>query len=252
MYSMSWEPKRGSHPKWLSEYASYLLEDCRDIIHPEKLKSHLEDFSIQGNIPIGYGLGSSGALTAAIYDICGSDTNHDNYVLHQERMGRMESFFHGQSSGFDPLISYVDRPIYRTRDRYEVGERRIHLNVSVGLLDSGLRRTGREKIQLFLDAYEANNEQFFPLIERNSQASFNLFDPHISLSLNDVKRISKLQLELMDFLITPEVKELWKLGLETDDYYIKICGAGGGGYYLVFADRKIRSLDKALPISWIA
>ena len=133
-----------------------------------------------------------------------------------------------------------------------MGERRIHLNVSVRLLDSGLQRTGREKIQVLFDAYEANNEQFYPLIERNSQASFNLFDPHISLSLNDVKRISKLQLELMDFLITPEVKELWKLGLETDDYYIKICGAGGGGYYLVFADRKIRSLDKALPISWIA
>ena len=251
MYSMSWAEKRGEHPDWLSDYASYLIRECDDIIDGVKLKSHLENFSIVGNIPIGYGLGSSGALTAAIYDICGSDTDHLDYVLHQESMGRMESFFHGQSSGFDPLISYVGRPIYRTSDRYEVGERSIHLNIAVGLLDSGVRRSGREKIQLFLDAYEANNEQFFPLIEHNSQASLQLYDPHTSLSLGDVKKISELQLELMDFLITPEVRELWKMGLETDDYYIKICGAGGGGYYLVFADRKIRSLDKALPISWI-
>ena len=70
------------------------------------------------SIPQGYGVGSSGALVAAIYD---------QYALHKitvlenltrEKLlklktifGRMESFFHGSSSGLDPLNSYLSLPI---------------------------------------------------------------------------------------------------------------------------------------------
>jgi mevalonate kinase len=29
-------------------------------------------------------------------------------------------------------------------------------------------------------------------------------------------------------------KKLWKKGLDTGDYYLKLCGAGGGGFILGF------------------
>jgi mevalonate kinase len=34
---------------------------------------------------------------------------------------------------------------------------------------------------------------------------------------------------------------VWKNGLQTNDYYLKLCGSGGGGYILGFAP----DLDKA-------
>jgi mevalonate kinase len=71
------------------------------------------------NIPIGYGLGSSGALCAAVYDVYAReriDRKADaEYSLLKRQLALMESFFHGASSGVDPLVSYVDAPL-RLRD----------------------------------------------------------------------------------------------------------------------------------------
>ena len=34
----------------------------------------------------------------------------------------------------------------------------------------------------------------------------------------------------------PDVfKKLWKQGIDTNSYYLKLCGSGGGGYILGFA-----------------
>ena len=35
-------------------------------------------------------------------------------------------------------------------------------------------------------------------------------------------------------MIPQHFHELWKKGLETNDYYLKLCGSGGGGYILGF------------------
>ena len=36
-------------------------------------------------------------------------------------------------------------------------------------------------------------------------------------------------------MIPAQFHDLWKQGLETNDYYLKLCGSGGGGYILGFA-----------------
>ena len=33
-------------------------------------------------------------------------------------------------------------------------------------------------------------------------------------------------------MIPEQFHALWKRGLETNDYYLKLCGSGGGGYIL--------------------
>ena len=65
------------------------------------------------SIPQGYGVGSSGALVAAIYDKYALDKITVLENLTREKLlklkmifGKMESFFHGKSSGLDPLNSY--------------------------------------------------------------------------------------------------------------------------------------------------
>lgn len=70
------------------------------------------------SIPQGYGVGSSGALVAAIYDKYANDKITVLENLTREKLlqlktifGQMESFFHGKSSGLDPLNSYLSIPI---------------------------------------------------------------------------------------------------------------------------------------------
>jgi mevalonate kinase len=42
-------------------------------------------------------------------------------------------------------------------------------------------------------------------------------------------------------MIPAKFHDLWKQGIETNDYYLKLCGSGGGGYILGFTE----DLDKA-------
>ena len=37
-------------------------------------------------------------------------------------------------------------------------------------------------------------------------------------------------------MIPKQFHELWKKGIETNDYYLKLCGSGGGGYILGFTE----------------
>jgi len=249
-YTMSWVEKSGDHPSWLEAYTKYLIEKCSDIIDTDHLQAWIQEHTIESNIPIGYGLGSSGALTAAIYDICGSDTDHNDYAGHQSQMARMESFFHGQSSGFDPLVSYVDHPVLRTKESIKVAASKVSLDLDIALVDSGKPRAGRELIQRFLQAYEKDEAAFAPLIQMNSAISEHVYHGKTSDIFHTIKEISKIQLQLMGFLITPEMKALWEKGLASEDYVMKICGAGGGGYFLCFAlDRSL--LTEHEQITWL-
>ena len=70
------------------------------------------------SIPQGYGVGSSGALVAALYDKYAQDKITVLENLTREKLlklkvifSEMESFFHGKSSGLDPLNSYLSIPI---------------------------------------------------------------------------------------------------------------------------------------------
>ena len=42
-------------------------------------------------------------------------------------------------------------------------------------------------------------------------------------------------------MIPQQFHEIWQKGLETNDYYLKLCGSGGGGYILGFT----QDLEKA-------
>ena len=70
------------------------------------------------SIPQGYGIGSSGALVAAVYDRYANskitileNLTRDKLLKLKQIFGLMESFFHGKSSGLDPLNSFLSLPI---------------------------------------------------------------------------------------------------------------------------------------------
>ena len=91
---------------------------------PEKLNlAGLEEdldkrLYFDSSIPQGFGVGSSGALCAALYDRYAVDkispdeqAAKDSILRLKKMFSGMESYFHGKSSGLDPLICYLNIPI---------------------------------------------------------------------------------------------------------------------------------------------
>ena len=108
----------------LKRFADYLGE--LQIKFPNLVQFDLEELTkdIEGgmyfdsSIPQGYGVGSSGALVAAIYDKYAlnkitvlENLSREKLLKLKKIFGEMESFFHGKSSGLDPLNSYLSLPI---------------------------------------------------------------------------------------------------------------------------------------------
>jgi mevalonate kinase len=52
----------------------------------------------------------------------------------------------------------------------------------------------------------------------------------------NTKKLSKVVLNHFKPMIPQQFHELWKKGIETNDYYLKLCGSGGGGYILGFTE----------------
>jgi mevalonate kinase len=52
--------------------------------------------------------------------------------------------------------------------------------------------------------------------------------------LQSVKRLSELSLQHFKPMIPNAFHQFWKSGLANDEYYLKLCGSGGGGFLLGF------------------
>ena len=103
-----------------------ILCKFNDYLKTQNLKLNLKKFGsdieeglyFDSTIPEGYGVGSSGALVAAVYERYAINRisileNLDIKKLLKLKIifSKMESFFHGNSSGLDPLNSYLSIPI---------------------------------------------------------------------------------------------------------------------------------------------
>ena len=96
----------------LQRFADYLstLEETINILNLQQFNSDLRSgLYLDSDVPSGYGLGSSGVLVAAVYDRYALQKNDDLLQL-KTLFGKMESFFHGSSSGIDPLQCYLGKP----------------------------------------------------------------------------------------------------------------------------------------------
>jgi mevalonate kinase len=205
----------------------------------------------ESNIPQGYGLGSSGALCAGVYARYAPAPLNDLTALKQ-LFARMESYFHGNSSGIDPLTSYCNRPLL-IENKHEV---RLPQQAAwpaqpplIALLDTALPRKTGPLVQWFLEQSQ-HQFAFRNMLETNYlpahramldawlQANTSTFQQHLAL-------ISALQLEWFRPMVPDALRELWALGLRDSDFLLKICGAGGGGYMLCFGFNPARMPDQS-------
>ncbi len=189
------------------------------------------------NIPTGYGVGSSGALCAAILDKFGSNTKKKSLLALKNIFAQMESYFHGTSSGTDPLVSYLNYPILLGSEIQKVALKKVdeNRNSAIFLLDTGVKREAGPYIQEFL---ERCNDDFYdkkcqselaPLVD---DAIHTFLEGKWDLLFSTMHELSLFQYRYFDFMILEKFKNIWLEGLSSSNFKLKICGAGGGGFLL--------------------
>ena len=206
-------------------------------------------------IPQGYGVGSSGALVAAFYDKYAKDKITVLENLTREKLlklkkifGKMESFYHGSSSGLDPLNSYLSIPILiNSQDNIEpagIPSQTQNGKGAVFLLDSGSIGETAPMVQIFME--NMKQEPFRKIMKdqfvKHTDACVDDFlKGDVKSLFSNIKKLSHVVLDNFKPMIPAQFHKLWKKGIETNDYYLKLCGSGGGGYILGFTE----DIDKA-------
>lgn len=207
------------------------------------------------SIPQGYGVGSSGALVAAIYHKYAFDKITVLENLTREKLltlktifGQMESFFHGKSSGLDPLNSYLSIPILiHSKDNLEatgIPSQSTSGKGAVFLLDSGIVGETAPMVTLFMENLK---DQGFRKMLKNKFVKYtdacveNFLGGDLKSLFTNTKKLSQVVLQNFKPMIPEQFHGLWQKGLDTNDYYLKLCGSGGGGYILGFTE----DLEKA-------
>jgi len=206
-------------------------------------------------IPQGYGVGSSGALVASIYDKYAFDKITILENLTREKLlklkkifGEMESFFHGKSSGLDPLNSYLSLPILiNSKDDIEpagIPSQTPDGKGAVFLLDSGIVGETAPMINIFMESMKKEgfrNMLKTQFVKHTDACIDDFLKGDVKSLFGNVKQLSKTVLRNFKPMIPASFHELWQQGLESNDYYLKLCGSGGGGYILGFTE----DIDKA-------
>ncbi len=195
---------------------------------------------LASTIPTGYGLGSSGAVCVAVFDGYATPAGHQLLTDMGPKafFARMESCFHGTSSGVDPLIIYENAAIrLLPGGSYQA----VALPPPTGgwqffLLDTRHPRSTGPLVAHFVARYDTDSD----FRKRTDVAWSAPTDAAIDALLrNDMPAlwanfaaISTFQLDELPLMVLPEVRQAWYDGLATGMYLLKLCGAGGGGYCL--------------------
>ena len=217
------------------------LDNLFDIISFQKdLK---EGVFFKSNIPVNYGLGSSGALVAALYDSYSLNKNKIDLSETLKELSSIESFFHGKSSGLDPLTSYLNSPILvnSKKNLKKIDKTLInssHDNKGFFLIDTQISSKTQPLVDFFLNklkdlSYKKSFENKFIKSTNNCIDFFLKNDPTNLFS--EMKSLSAHTLNLFDQMIPKSFKDLWLYCLDSKDIALKLCGSGGGGYIIGYS-----------------
>jgi mevalonate kinase len=239
----------------IKKFAVYLNEKQAEF--PDLLNLNFKQFNkdlseglfFKSNIPEGYGVGSSGALVASIYERYATEKitvlenlTGEKLLKLKEIFGLMESFFHGKSSGLDPLNSYLSLPIL-IQSPQEIEATGIPSQKqgkgAVFLIDSEQVGETGDMVEIFME--KMKNEGFrktlkTEFIKYTDACVHDFLKGDIKSLFGNLKQLSSTAYRNFTPMIPVHMRNVWKKGIETDDYYLKLCGSGGGGYILGFAE----------------
>lgn len=242
----------------ISKASNKILRGFLKYLKSSKIKLDLEKFSsdidkglhFNSSIPEGYGIGSSGALVAAVYDKYAfekitvlENLTREKLINLKNIFSIMESYFHGKSSGLDPLNSYLSIPIL-INSKKDIKVTGIPSQKSIGngavfLMDSGKISSTAPMVNIFMEKMKKDgfrkimNEKF---IRYTNLCVDNFLNGDLSDLFNNTKKLSRIVLKNFKPMIPKEFHGVWKKGIDNDSYFLKLCGSGGGGYILGFTE----------------
>ena len=233
----------------LLEFASWLNQDEHPVLPNLDIPRLVSDIEMglyfRSSIPKGYGLGSSGALCAAVYDkYTGGNIKHsekpdaEELLAAKTALASMESWFHGTSSGIDPLCIYYNKPLIiegiKGIRTWQIENIR-NEGLQVFLLDTGLTGNTRELVKTFRNKLqgqglkESYTEQYIPLVNEVVDQFVDGRPDYDSLV-----QLSLFQWRIFQDMIPDKFRQIWQYGLDWEYYTCKLLGSGGGGYILGF------------------
>ena len=204
------------------------------------------------NIPLGYGVGSSGSLVAAIYDRYKLIEINDIPKL-KDFLAKMESFFHGSSSGMDPLQCYLGKPFILRQRTTDNGQQLTILeddfmseDIHIFLIDTKIKSPTAPLVTRFKELREDEtylnkfDKEYIPTV---SNCIKSLIEKKDHEFYNYLSQLSKLQIELLSHTIPEETREYFLTDINKEGFQVKLCGAGGGGFLLGFSNDIQRTND---------
>ena len=247
------ETKQNSN-EHLRAFLGYLKEltTSGEILTPFDLNALESDLNsgmyFDSSIPQGFGVGSSGALVAAIYDRYAKepirfDTKPESSDIATLKavFGQLESYFHGKSSGLDPLICYLNLPVLiQSKDNMgTVGlpEFDKQGKGAIFLLNSGQPGKTEPMVNIFMEKmkHEGFRNMLKQEFKKYNDACIQAFlNRDIKPLFSNIKKLSDLLLKNFSPMIPSVFHKLWQEGIDSNAYYLKLCGSGGGGYFLGF------------------
>ena len=118
------------------------------------------------------------------------------------------------------------------------------------LLDSGIVGETAPMIQIFMEKMKQDGfrsmlkDQF---IRYTDACVEDFVKGNVKSLFSNTKQLSQIVLSHFKPMIPSQFHDLWKRGIESNDYYLKLCGSGGGGYILGFT-QDITKAKQALKI----
>jgi len=175
----------------------------------ERLRKDLSNgLFFESSIPEGYGLGSSGALVASIYNEYvthhiepRAGMNNDEIHHLKQIFSQIESFYHGTSSGIDPLICYLKHPIVmmdnQTISSVGIARKAILKDDAIFLINSGKPGKTAPLVKRFMEKIKDDNylknirETMIPMTNSCIQS---LLDGQLTELFQTLPKLSNFQL----------------------------------------------------------
>ncbi|MGM0613431.1 MAG: mevalonate kinase family protein [Bacteroidota bacterium] len=265
------------YAKWSNRQLKDLLEYIRNLEKEGKLEASMElkrfdedirkGLYFESTIPQGYGIGSSGALVAAVYKryanpaiIFHPSMDQETLAELKRHFAQIESFYHGTSSGIDPLNSYARFPLL-IKDMQNIHAvsipRSQHFSDgAIFLIDTGSPGKTEPLVNIFMESLKSSspnsiNEDELNTITNNAIQSLIASDS--GMFFQKLKELSQYQYSHFAPMIPDDYLEIWKYGLTSDDFYLKLCGSGGGGFLLGFTPNysKLQTIFKKMNVNHI-
>ncbi len=219
-------------------------KEIAQYFHLDNFKKDIDNgLFFSSNIPQGYGLGSSGALCAAIAKKYGNKKLEVlNYNELKVLFSSIESFFHGKSSGIDPLVTYLNTPILIENEnikRVNIQWKEFNTkHLTLFLLDTeqtsetGLLVNWFQNQMKNIELNKQIKNEYITLL-KSMIKSFLTID--LSSIEDELKLLSIMQLGYFTKMIPGDIEPIMREGIEKKEYYLKLCGSGGGGFMLGFS-----------------